>query len=73
MTLADHATREKLQDILHQVNDSSQDFTDSAYTSHEHREKIIQLGELVRVDLQEIENAGKRLVSLSSQLVFGVK
>ncbi|XP_071822639.1 alpha-catulin-like isoform X2 [Apostichopus japonicus] len=61
VTLADHATREKLQDILHQVNDSSQDFTDSAYTSHEHREKIIQLGELVRVDLQEIENAGKRL------------
>ncbi|PIK61663.1 putative alpha-catulin-like [Apostichopus japonicus] len=49
VTLADHATREKLQDILHQVNDSSQDFTDSAYTSHEHREKIIQLGELVEL------------------------
>lgn len=61
VTLADLSTREKLHDSLHLVNDSSQDFTDSAYTSHEHREKIILLGERALADLQEIENVGKRL------------
>lgn len=42
----------------------TQDFTDSAYTSHEHRENILLLWDRVRSGLSHVIRAGINLVRI---------
>ncbi|XP_066263929.1 alpha-catulin-like isoform X1 [Branchiostoma lanceolatum] len=46
--------KEKLEESLNVIIDQANDFTDSAYTSHEHREKILALCENARMELQAL-------------------
>ncbi|XP_035660712.1 alpha-catulin-like isoform X2 [Branchiostoma floridae] len=52
VTLMQPTDKEKLQESLNVIIDQANDFTDSAYTSHEHREKILNLCESSRMELQ---------------------
>ncbi|KAI8516676.1 Alpha-catulin [Branchiostoma belcheri] len=54
VTLVQPTDKEKLQDSLEVIIDQANDFTDSAYTSHEHREKILALCENARMELQAL-------------------
>lgn len=47
-------TREKLISALDKVCDRIQDFTDSAYTSHEHRENILLLCDRAKLELNQL-------------------
>ncbi|XKL59885.1 hypothetical protein PGB90_000901 [Kerria lacca] len=51
LTLADKDSLNRAVDI---VIDRTQDFTDSAYTSHEHRENIILLCERIKIQLEQL-------------------
>ncbi|XP_078702071.1 alpha-catulin-like [Branchiostoma floridae x Branchiostoma belcheri] len=54
VTLVQPTDKEKLQDSLEVIIDQANDFTDSAYTSHEHREKILALCDNARMELQAL-------------------
>ena len=58
MTGIDQGHQHKLQNALDGLAETTQDFTDSAYTSHQHREKIVMLCEKLRTDLQILIRAG---------------
>ncbi|XP_038072422.1 alpha-catulin-like isoform X2 [Patiria miniata] len=58
VTQADKSSRDKLQYVLDTVIDTTQDFTDSAYTSHEHRERILTLRDRARTDLRTLASVG---------------
>lgn len=45
---------EKIHSALDSVIETAQDFTDSAYTSHDNREKIVQSCDQLRSDLQTV-------------------
>lgn len=60
-------TCEKLHSALDSVVETAQDFTDSAYTSHDNREKIIQSCDQLRIDLQCV------IEKSSSQVCIDVK
>ncbi|KAJ8354250.1 hypothetical protein SKAU_G00218170 [Synaphobranchus kaupii] len=47
-------TRENLTALLERIVEQTEDFTDSAYTRHEHRESILQLCHLVRQELGQL-------------------
>ncbi|XP_018587433.1 alpha-catulin isoform X5 [Scleropages formosus] len=47
-------TPETLHSHLEGIGEQTQDFTDSAYTSHEHRESILQLCHAARQELQQV-------------------
>ncbi|XP_022242430.1 alpha-catulin-like isoform X1 [Limulus polyphemus] len=57
-TLAVPAFREQLLSALDAVLERTQDFTDSAYTSHEHRENIILLCERAKVEVNQLLRLG---------------
>ncbi|XP_064598146.1 alpha-catulin-like isoform X2 [Liolophura sinensis] len=61
VTLVGPSHQEKLTSALDSMIETSQDFTDSAYTSHDNREKIIQICEDVRVELQNLIAIGTSL------------
>ncbi|XP_022111474.1 alpha-catulin-like isoform X2 [Acanthaster planci] len=61
VTQADRSTRDKMQCVLDTVIDTTQDFTDSAYTSHEHRERILTLRDRARTDLRTLAGVGTAL------------
>lgn len=44
------------------IMERTQDFTDSAYTRHEHRENILTLCDRVKTHLDQLIRAGARLV-----------
>jgi len=48
------------------ISEWSQDFTDSAYTSHEHRENILLLADRIRLQLNQLLRVAVSLVSYSS-------
>ena len=52
---------------LEAVVERTEDFTDSAYTSHEHREGILQLCQLVRQDTDQLITAWMEAVCGRSQ------
>ncbi|XP_071792052.1 alpha-catulin-like isoform X2 [Asterias amurensis] len=58
VTQADKSSRDKMLYVLDTVIDTTQDFTDSAYTSHEHRERILALRDRARTDLRSLANVG---------------
>lgn len=58
LTLAPSACRERMSAALEAAIERTQDFTDSAYTSHEHRENILLLWDRVRSGLSHVIRAG---------------
>ncbi|XP_065342960.1 alpha-catulin isoform X1 [Cloeon dipterum] len=51
-------TRERLAGSLEQAIERCQDFTDSAYTSHEHRENILMLCDRAKMELSQLLRNG---------------
>lgn len=47
-----------------------QDFTDSAYTSHEHRENILLLIDRIRLQVNQLLRVGVNLVSRCGRIVL---
>lgn len=60
LTLAD---KDSLNRAVDMVIDRTQDFTDSAYTTHEHRENIILLCERIKIQLEQLVRIASGLVS----------
>ncbi|XP_070570526.1 alpha-catulin-like isoform X2 [Ptychodera flava] len=58
VTQADAPSRDKLVRALDQIIDATQDFTDSAYTSHEHREKILSYCDKAKMELHTLAKLG---------------
>lgn len=63
LTLLTPATREMLSQAVDTIIERTQDFTDSAYTSHEHRENILLLCDRVKMELEQLLRVGVNLVS----------
>lgn len=63
ITLVELSTQDKLNSALELIVETSQDFTDSAYTSHENRERILDLCDQLRAQLVNLINVGTNLVS----------
>ncbi|EFX63369.1 hypothetical protein DAPPUDRAFT_119271 [Daphnia pulex] len=61
LTLAPSACRERMTSTLDAAIERTQDFTDSANTSHEHRENILLLWDRVRSGLSHVIRAGINL------------
>ncbi|KFM70558.1 Alpha-catulin, partial [Stegodyphus mimosarum] len=53
--------RERLTSTLDTIIEKTQDFTDSAYTSHAHREKILLLCDRARLELNQLLRVGVNL------------
>lgn len=53
MSILSQQTREELMAALDKVVEKTQDFTDSAYTTHEHRENILLLCDRVKLELNQ--------------------
>ncbi|GFY37172.1 alpha-catulin [Trichonephila inaurata madagascariensis] len=64
ITMVSPAYRSLLTSALDSVVERSQDFTDSAYTSHEHRERIILLCDRLKMELHQLLRVGMQLVSI---------
>ncbi|XP_064435483.1 alpha-catulin isoform X2 [Mirounga angustirostris] len=47
-------SKENLSATLEVILERTEDFTDSAYTSHEHRERILELSTQARLELQQL-------------------
>lgn len=47
-------SKETLSAMLDALLECTEDFTDSAYTSHEHRERILELSAQARMELQQL-------------------
>ncbi|XP_041375020.1 alpha-catulin-like [Gigantopelta aegis] len=61
VTLIGPITEEKLQCACDTVVETTQDFTDSAYTSHDSREKIVHLTECLKMELDKLLKVGQNL------------
>lgn len=61
MTLVGPMYRERLSSALDAAVERTQDFTDSAYTSHEHREKILLLCDRAKLELNQLLRIGVSL------------
>ncbi|GFU16835.1 alpha-catulin [Trichonephila clavipes] len=59
------AYRSLLTSALDSVVERSQDFTDSAYTSHEHRERIILLCDRLKMELHQLLRVGMQLEQIN--------
>lgn len=56
-------SQDELQSALDAALESMQDFTDSAYTSHEHREQILVLSETLGSDLSAMLQVANKVIS----------
>ncbi|XP_076681008.1 alpha-catenin related isoform X2 [Andrena cerasifolii] len=61
MTLLGPGCRETLTSALDTVVENTQDFTDSAYTSHEHRENILLLCDRAKLELNTLLRIGNSM------------
>lgn len=61
--------QESLAALLECIVEQTEDFTDSAYTSHEHREGILQLCHLARQELRQLCAHWAYAVSVGTTLV----
>ncbi|XP_046630539.1 alpha-catulin isoform X1 [Neodiprion virginianus] len=61
MTLLGPGCRETLTRALDTVVERTQDFTDSAYTSHEHRENILLLCDRAKLELNQLLRIGNSM------------
>ena len=64
MTLCGAVFRERLSSAFETMVERTQDFTDSAYTSHEHRQKILVICDHLKLELNQLLRVGVCLVSL---------
>ena len=51
MSIISESYKEQLTSCLDSITERTQDFTDSAYTSHEHRQNIIMLCDQAKIEL----------------------
>ncbi|GFR17055.1 alpha-catulin, partial [Trichonephila clavata] len=65
ITMVSPAYRSLLTSALDSVVERSQDFTDSAYTSHEHRERIILLCDRLKMELHQLLRVGMQLEQIN--------
>lgn len=63
LTLLGPGCKERLSSALDTIVERTQDFTDSAYTSHEHRENILLLCDRTKLELNQLLRVGVSLVS----------
>ncbi|XP_075214953.1 alpha-catenin related [Lycorma delicatula] len=61
MTLLTPTSKETLTAAIDTIVERTQDFTDSAYTSHEHRESILLLCDRVKLELNQLLRVGVSL------------
>ncbi|CAG5108924.1 Similar to Ctnnal1: Alpha-catulin (Mus musculus) [Cotesia congregata] len=66
MTLNLPECRETLTSTIDTVVERTQDFTDSAYTSHEHRENILLLCDRVKLELNSLLRVGNSMQNYES-------
>lgn len=59
----DHSCQENLPAALEAVLEKTQDFTDSAYTSHEHREAILESSERLKAEVDHLLGLYANIVS----------
>jgi hypothetical protein len=59
----DHSCQENLPAALEAVLERTQDFTDSAYTSHEHREAILESSERLKAEVDHLLGLYANIVS----------
>lgn len=62
LTFVTLQTKEGLTSALESIIERTQDFTDSAYTRHEHRENILMLCDKVKMELSTLLRVGISLV-----------
>ena len=73
MTLLGPGCRETLTAALDTVIERTQDFTDSAYTSHEHRENILLLCDRAQLELNTLLRIGNSMVRIIESIAFLLK
>ncbi|KAF7240412.1 Alpha-catulin [Varanus komodoensis] len=56
-------SKENLRAMLRVVLEHTEDFTDSAYTSHENRERILQLSKQAKMELEQLQSQKKKDVT----------
>ena len=61
--VVDHSCQETLPAALEAVLERTQDFTDSAYTSHEHREAILESSERLKTEVDHLLGLYANIVS----------
>jgi hypothetical protein len=64
------ADKDSLNRAYELVADRIEDFTDSPYTSHEHRQNIILLCERIKIQLEQLVRTASGLVSFLHALTF---
>jgi hypothetical protein len=69
LTFVTPPTKESLTSALDTILERTQDFTDSAYTSHEHRENILLLCDRVKLQLNQLLRVGVSLVSVQDSRI----
>ena len=72
MTLVGTNTESRLVAALESVIETTQDFTDSAYTTHDRRQQILMICEQLRHQLSLILRIGASLVSLSVSVIVSI-
>lgn len=70
VTLCRGGFRQHLLSAFEDMVELTQDFTDSAYTPHEHREKILLLCDRAKLELNQLLRLGICLVSLQIALQY---
>uniref|UniRef100_A0A2K5IRC3 Alpha-catulin n=1 Tax=Colobus angolensis palliatus TaxID=336983 RepID=A0A2K5IRC3_COLAP len=70
-------SKENLSVTLEVILERTEDFTDSAYTSHEHRERILELSTQARMELQQlisvwIQAQSKKTKSIAEELELSI-
>ncbi|KAL0605895.1 Alpha-catulin, partial [Plecturocebus cupreus] len=70
-------SKENLSMTLEVILERTEDFTDSAYTSHEHRERILELSTQARMELQQlvsvwIQAQTKKTKSIAEELELSI-
>uniref|UniRef100_A0A452UNN7 Alpha-catulin n=1 Tax=Ursus maritimus TaxID=29073 RepID=A0A452UNN7_URSMA len=70
-------SKENLSVTLEVILERTEDFTDSAYTSHEHRERILELSTQARLELQQllsvwIQSQSNKTKSIAEELELTV-
>uniref|UniRef100_A0A8C4MZY2 Alpha-catulin n=1 Tax=Equus asinus TaxID=9793 RepID=A0A8C4MZY2_EQUAS len=70
-------SKENLSAMLEVILERTEDFTDSAYTSHEHRERILELSTQARRELQQlisvwIQAQSKKTKSIAEELELSI-
>jgi len=72
MTLCGTVFRERLFSAFEKTVEQTQDFTDSAYTGHEHREKLLLICDRARTELNQLLRIAVSIVSHQPKLLSNV-